>query len=90
MLTKFISGGIKSYIEHKEEEEGKMGKYVTVLGGIISIIIGIWGIRAWWWAFADLLRGAIPPMLVLCGLAAFFAGISEIKDSIQAKKEEKK
>ena len=67
-----------------------MGKYITVLGGIISIIIGIWGISAWWWDFKVLLRGAVPPILVLGGLAALFAGISEIKDAAQAKKEEKK
>ncbi len=67
-----------------------MGKYITVLGGLISILIGIWGIKTWWWSFAELLKGAIPPMLILGGLAAFFAGISEIKDSAQAKKEKDK
>lgn len=67
-----------------------MGKFITVLGGIISIIIGIWGIMAWWWSFVELLKGAVPPIFVLGGLAALFAGISEIKDSIQAKKEEAK
>ena len=67
-----------------------MGKYITVLGGIISIIIGVWGIAAWWWDFKVLLRGSVPPILVLGGLAALFAGISEVKDARQAKKEEKK
>jgi len=67
-----------------------MGKYITVLGGIISIIIGVLGISAWWWDFKVLLRGSVPPILMLGGLAAFFAGISEIKDASQAKKEEKK
>jgi len=67
-----------------------MGKYITVLGGIISIFIGIWGIVTWWWSFVWLLKGCVPPVLVLGGLAAFFAGVSEIKDSIKAKKEEKK
>ena len=67
-----------------------MGKYITVLGGIIAIIIGVWGIMSWWWSFVELLKGCIPPMLVLGGLAALFAGISEIKDATQAKKEEAK
>ncbi len=67
-----------------------MGKYVTVLGGIISIFIGIWGIVTWWWSFVGLLKGCVPPVLVLGGLAAFFAGVNEIKNSIKATKEEKR
>lgn len=67
-----------------------MGKYITVLGGVISILLGIWGIVGWWWNFVDLLKGSVPPILVLGGLAAVFAGVSEIKDSIAAKKEEEK
>ncbi|MFC1620850.1 hypothetical protein ACFL2G_00965 [Candidatus Omnitrophota bacterium] len=65
-----------------------MGKYVTLLGGIISILIGIWGIGTWWWSFVDLLKGCMPIVLVLGGLAALFAGISEMKDVGQAKKED--
>ena len=67
-----------------------MGKYVTLVGGIISVIIGIWGLKTWYWAFVDLLKGMVPPLLILGGLAAFFAGISEIKDAVEAKKEQKK
>ena len=67
-----------------------MGKYITVLGGIVAIFIGVWGIFTWWWSFVDLLKGCVPPVLVLGGLAAFCAGISEIKDAAQAKKEETK
>ena len=67
-----------------------MGKYITVLGGLISIILGIWGIITWWYSFVMLLKGSVPPILILGGLAALFAGVSEIKDCMQAKKEEKK
>lgn len=67
-----------------------MGKYITVLGAIISLVIGIWGIMSWWWSFTELLKGAVPPILILGGLAALFAGLSEIKDSAKAKKEEAK
>ena len=67
-----------------------MGKYITVLGGIIAILIGVRGIITWWWNFAELLKGCVPPVLILGGLAAFFAGISEIKDARQTKKDEAK
>ena len=67
-----------------------MGKYITVLGGLISIIVGAWGIMSWWDSFVILLKGSVPPVLILGGLAALFAGISEIKDCMQAKKEETK
>ena len=67
-----------------------MGKYVTILGGIISIFIGIWGIVNWWGSFVSLLKGCVPPVLVLGGLAAFFAGVNEVKSSIKAEKEDKK
>jgi putative Mn2+ efflux pump MntP len=67
-----------------------MGKYITVLGGLISIIIGVWGMVSWWWNFVELLKGSVPPILILGGLAALFAGISEIKDAAQVKKEEAK
>jgi hypothetical protein len=37
-----------------------------------------------------LLKGSVPPILILGGMAALFAGVSEIKDCMQAKKEEVK
>ena len=67
-----------------------MGKYITVLGGLISIIVGIWGLITWWYSFVILLKGSVPPILILGGLAALFAGMSEIKDCMQTKKEETK
>lgn len=67
-----------------------MGKFITVLGGLISIIVGAWGLISWWYSFVMLLKGSVPLILILGGLAAFFAGVSEIKDCMQAKKEETK
>jgi hypothetical protein len=68
----------------------KMGKLITVLGGLISIVLGAWGLITWWYSFVMLLKGCVPPILILGGLAALFAGISEMKDCCQAKKEEAK
>jgi len=65
-----------------------MGKYITIISGIIGIILGLAGIFGWWGYFIGLIKGAVPPILVLLGLAAFFAGISELKDASETKKEE--
>lgn len=66
-----------------------MGKYLSVLGGIIAIILGILGLVCWWDWFVHGLQAIMPAILVLGGIIALFAGVSEIKDSL-AKKEEKK
>jgi hypothetical protein len=88
-LTNSALNGIRNYI--KTERGGmEMGKYITLLGGLISIIVGIWGLVSWWDNFVILLKGSVPLILILGGLAALFAGISEIKDCMQAKKEETK
>jgi len=65
-----------------------MGKFIAILGGIIAIILGLWGIVVWWGDFALVLKGTVPAFLILAGLIALIAGIGEVKDSI-ARKEEK-
>ena len=67
-----------------------MGKVLTIFGGAAAIALGLWGIAGWWWSFVELLKGVAPCFLILGGLIAFFAGISELKDEAAAKKEEKK
>ncbi len=42
--------------------------------GLIFLSLGAWGIIAWWEDFGELLRGVIPLLLVLVGLAAIGAG----------------
>lgn len=67
-----------------------MGKYISVIGGIIAVLLGVIGLIKWWSSFVAVLAGTVPAMLIFGGLIALFLGISEIKDELAAKKEEKK
>jgi len=57
-----------------------MGKVLTIFGGAAAIALGFWGIASWWYSFVELLKGTVPCFLILGGLIAFFAGVSELKD----------
>ncbi len=67
-----------------------MQKYISVIVGLAALIIGLWTIAAWWYDFLIAFRGLFPPFLILAGLIALFAGVSEIKDENARKKEEAK
>lgn len=42
----------------------------------------------WWMDVLAFLRGSIPVLALLIGMVAIFIGIADIKDRIEAKKEE--
>ena len=67
-----------------------MANVVAIAGGIVAVILGFCGLVGWWSSFLTLLKGAIPPILILGGLLAVAIAISNIKDEIRAKKEEGK
>ena len=67
-----------------------MGNVIAVICGVVAIILGICGLIGWWWSFIALLKGCIPPILILGGLLAIAIAVSNIKDEMRAKKEEKK
>ena len=67
-----------------------MGKILSIIGGTAAIVLGLWGLANWWWSFVELLKGALPCFLILGGLIALLAGVSELKDELASKKEEKK
>lgn len=60
----------------------------ALIGGIIATVIGIY---LWivWPGQAIVIQGSLPIMLIGAGLLAIIAGITSIKDSIEAKKLEK-
>ncbi len=67
-----------------------MGKILSIIIGLACAIAGVLLLIKWWPSFLGGLKATVPAMLVLGGLVALFAGISEIKDSMAAKKEEAK
>jgi len=67
-----------------------MGKYVSVIGGLVAILFGLIGLIRWWDLFVRALLATVPAILILGGLIALAAGVSEIKDAMKTKTEESK
>lgn len=61
----------------------------ALIGGIIAVVLGIWGLAVWWGYFLKALMAAVPFLLLLGGIIAIAAGISDIKDKMEEKKEKK-
>ena len=64
-----------------------MGKILSLLIGAIVSIVGLILIIAWWYEFMFLIRGILPCLLILGGIIAILAGLSEFKDTIKMKAE---
>jgi len=67
-----------------------MGKFISVIGGLVAVLIGLIGLIKWWDLFVKALLATVPSILILGGLIALAAGISEIKDAAKNSKEESK
>ena len=66
-----------------------MGKLISIIGGTVAVVIGlVLALFAWREAFILGIEFLIMIVLILGGLIAVVAGISEIKDSLAAKKED--
>lgn len=67
-----------------------MGKIISVVGGAIAALIGLWILLTCWGRFVTVFLGTLPVILIFGGVIAIFLGVSEIKDEMAAKKEEGK
>ena len=65
-----------------------MGKFLSIIGGLIALFLGIIGLVAWWDVFVRALMATIPAILIIGGLIAFIGGINELKESAGSKKKE--
>lgn len=63
-----------------------MGKYLSVIIGLVITLAGLWGLIRWWCDLLLVLRGSIPIMLIFGGAIAVIAGLSEIRDELSSKK----
>lgn len=68
---------------------------VALIVGIVFVLFAVysvlplpgWGLN-WWQDVLQFLRGGVPIIAVLVGIVAVFIGIADIKDRIEAKREE--
>ena len=64
-----------------------MGKILSiVIGSLVTIFGLILLIGAWRWEFFIVLKGTIPVIMIVGGIMALIAGISEYKDTLKSKK----
>jgi hypothetical protein len=60
---------------------------VALIGGIAALVLGVIGLFGWWNEFVWLLKGVIPPILILAGALAAYLGSEELKDKRRAELE---
>lgn len=67
---------------------------VALLVGIIFILFAVYTVLpfpwalGWWEPVLEFLMGGVPILALFIGLIAVFIGIADIKDKIEARKEE--
>jgi len=61
-----------------------LGFGVVFLAGGVVLLAFAGGQPTWWQSFVMVLKGSIPPILIICGLAAIAVGISSIRDKMAA------
>ncbi|HOJ39728.1 MAG TPA: hypothetical protein PK644_04590 [bacterium] len=62
----------------------------ALIGGIVAVVLGIWGLARWFPLFVKGLQAAVPFFLLLGGIVAIAAGISDIKDRMEEQREKEK
>jgi hypothetical protein len=51
----------------------------SVIVGLLSLALGLWGLTAWWWSVTEFLRGAVPIVLLLLGVVALASGVQSVR-----------
>lgn len=58
---------------------------LAVILGLVFVVLGFWGVVAWWVSFKLVLKGLVPAMILCGGLLSVIAGIASIKDAMASK-----
>lgn len=53
----------------------------TLIGGAIAVLLGVVGLTLWFGDIISILKGVIPPVLLLGGGLALYLGFDELKDT---------
>ena len=56
-----------------------MGKWLSILIGLVLIALGVWGVVAWWLDVVLFLKAAVVIMAIIVGLGIFVFGLSELR-----------
>jgi hypothetical protein len=51
----------------------------SVIFGLLTLALGLWGLTAWWWSVTEFLRGALPIALIFLGMIALAAGVKTVR-----------
>jgi predicted RNA-binding protein len=54
-----------------------------LIGGVVSVILGVIGFSLWWIDFITILKGGIPILLILGGVLAVYVGLDAMQDRIR-------
>ncbi len=46
-----------------------------IICGLVSVLLGVWGIIVWWFDFGAVMRGLIPFALLAIGIIGIIAGL---------------
>jgi hypothetical protein len=60
---------------------------VLIFFAVYAVLPVSWSLQ-WWAEVIQFLKGGVPILAVFIGLIAFFVGVADIKDKMEAKKEE--
>jgi hypothetical protein len=52
----------------------------SVIFGLLSLALALWGLTAWWWSVTEFLRGVLPIALLLFGVVALASGVQSVRE----------
>ena len=55
----------------------------NIIGGLIAIVLGIWGLLVWWGEFGAVMRGFVPFALIVLGLLSLLSKYNKRRKSEQ-------